>query len=239
MSDDLALFGTNLFGKAIQPKAGAVAQKFIWPPFSILDTRTGEWQKRKKAWLSMGILGEIGRDDGLTFGKGLGVMLADGTAESTTSIFDPVLCELMYRWFCPVEGQVVDPFAGGSVRGIVASYLGMQYWGCDLREAQIEANEEQANLVGTPIRPHWVCGDSKDMLDHSPTSDFVFSCPPYGDLEVYSDDPNDLSNMEWDQFLDAYFTIIGKAIKNLISVINTFNDHKRTQVPFFTTKLLW
>ena len=26
--------------------------------------------------------------------------------------------------------------------------------------------------------------------------DFIFSCPPYGDLEVYSDDPNDLSRMK-------------------------------------------
>lgn len=43
---------------------------------------------------------------------------------SGTSIFDPVLCELAYSWFCPLDGKVLDPFAGGSVRGIVAAYLG-------------------------------------------------------------------------------------------------------------------
>ncbi|HXF87125.1 MAG TPA: hypothetical protein VNK48_02075 [Xanthobacteraceae bacterium] len=43
---------------------------------------------------------------------------------SGTSIFDPVLCEIAYRWFCPPGGSVLDPFAGGSVRGIVASRLG-------------------------------------------------------------------------------------------------------------------
>jgi len=40
------------------------------------------------------------------------------------SIFDPVACELSYRWFCPKEGEVLDPFAGGSVRGIVANFYG-------------------------------------------------------------------------------------------------------------------
>ena len=45
--------------------------------------------------------------------------------QSGTSIFDPVLCELAYRWFCPPGGVVLDPFAGGSVRGIVASKLGL------------------------------------------------------------------------------------------------------------------
>src|SRR5216683_2853980 len=57
-----------------------------------------------------------------------------------TSIFDPVLCELVYRWFCPPDGAVLDPFAGGSVRGIVAAMLGRQYMGVDLSARQIEAN---------------------------------------------------------------------------------------------------
>ena len=64
-----------------------------------------------------------------------------------TSIFDPVLCELAYTWFCPPGGQIIDPFAGGSVRGIVAHKLGYKYWGCDLRQEQIEANEKQANDI--------------------------------------------------------------------------------------------
>ena len=36
----------------------------------------------------------------------------DSTEVSGTSIFDPVLCELVYRWFCPAGGAVLDPFAG-------------------------------------------------------------------------------------------------------------------------------
>jgi hypothetical protein len=45
-------------------------------------------------------------------------------AANGTSVFDPVLCELALRWFAPRGGSILDPFAGGSVRGIVASALG-------------------------------------------------------------------------------------------------------------------
>lgn len=64
-------------------------------------------------------------------------------SQTGTSIFDPVLCELAYRWFCPQGGTVLDPFAGGSVRGIVAAVLGRQYIGVDLSQRQIEANRAQ------------------------------------------------------------------------------------------------
>src|SRR5262245_16475161 len=60
-------------------------------------------------------------------------------AGSGTSIFDPVLCEMAYRWFTPPGGLVLDPFAGGSVRGIIASMLGRRYVGIDLSATQLAA----------------------------------------------------------------------------------------------------
>lgn len=71
--------------------------------------------------------------------------------QSGTSIFDPVLCELAYRWFSPPDGSVLDPFAGGSVRGIVAHKLGRTYTGIDLRAEQIAANEAQAAMICKPV----------------------------------------------------------------------------------------
>ena len=69
-----------------------------------------------------------------------------------TSIFDPVLCELVYRWFCPPMGKVLDPFAGGSVRGIVAAVLGRSYTGVDLSGEQIEANKKQWEEISNKIK---------------------------------------------------------------------------------------
>jgi len=130
------------------------------------------------------------------------------------SIFDPVLCELMYSWFSPVGGQVLDPFAGGSVRGIVAGKLGRKYLGCDLRQEQIDANKAQGYIAGDTI-PEWVCMDSRGIDGLEVKADMVFSCPPYADLEVYSDDPNDLSTLKYEDFKDAYFEIIKKACSKL------------------------
>ena len=59
----------------------------------------------------------------------------------------------MYEWFCPKGGSVLDPFAGGSVRGIVSSVLGHPYLGIDLNDCQIVNNREQANNILEENKP--------------------------------------------------------------------------------------
>lgn len=140
-----------------------------------------------------------------------------GAQQTGTSIFDPVLCELAYRWFMPEKGgSILDPFAGGSVRGIVASKLGKDYTGIDLSKRQIQANEVQAKALCKDHRPRWIVGDSKNIKKLVKGSfDFVFSCPPYFDLEEYSDDPADLSTMDWPAFCKVYREIIGACVSML------------------------
>ena len=135
---------------------------------------------------------------------------------SGTSIFDPVLTELCYRWFCPPGGQILDPFAGGSVRGIVAAVLGYRYTGMELRPEQVAANYAQAADICPDNPPAWLTGDSAALLPaYTGLADFVFSCPPYGDLEVYSDNPADLSAQPHMQFLESYRAIIAAAVARL------------------------
>lgn len=131
-----------------------------------------------------------------------------------TSIFDPVLCELVYRWFCPPGGTILDPFAGGSVRGIVASRLSRQYIGIDLSERQLAANRAQAADICSDPQPVWIAGDSKDVISLAAgiEADLVFSCPPYADLERYSDNPSDLSTMDYPDFIAAYRVIIAACV---------------------------
>lgn len=133
--------------------------------------------------------------------------------QTGTSIFDPVLCELAYRWFCPPSGVILDPFSGGSVRGIVASKLGRSYLGIDLSARQIAANQEQAAKICGAPEPRWINADSRDIdsLADGLAADFIFSCPPYADLEIYSDDPRDLSNMAYPDFVAAYREVIAKS----------------------------
>ncbi len=82
---------------------GVLRKRFIEPPFSIIDARSGIWSERKNKWLELGIKSEEGRNIKLltTQGSGKGYM---PKVKSEASIFDPALCELIYKWFCPEGG---------------------------------------------------------------------------------------------------------------------------------------
>ena len=113
--------------------------KFQITPFSILDTRSKDWKQRKRWWINKyNIQSELGREDTKS-----SVSLWN---DNSVSIFDATLCEVIYNWYLPESGgSILDPFAGGSVRGIVASELGNDYTGIDLSKSQIEANRVTVN----------------------------------------------------------------------------------------------
>lgn len=246
--DDIAFIGKLNESEGLLPgdkiTPSSLKDSFIFPPFSILDTRSGVWQERKRKWMQLGFNSQETREDVeliaksgqstaiyelknkmrdmlqrepnwdeiIDYAKKKGLHVYEGA-----SIFDPVLCELSYRWFCPEGGKILDPFAGGSVRGIVAGSLGFQYAGIDLRLDQVQANRKQASILSLE-NVDWFDGDSNEVLDlYKPLDgfDFVYSCPPYADLEKYSDDPKDLSNMDYADFKDVYFSIIKKAVAQL------------------------
>ena len=170
----------DVFGNPIETDA-ILRDDFIEPPFSVLDTKSGSWRDRANLWKTLGIKSEIGRDAKCmrtSFGEKYGIK--NGEINEGISIFDPALCEVLYRWFCPDGGKILDPFAGGSVRGIVANYLGFKYTGIDIRPEQVESNREQAVAIcKTENAPEWICGDSdKELENVQGEFDFVFSCPP-------------------------------------------------------------
>lgn len=140
-----------------------------------------------------------------------------GEAVTGTSIFDPVLCELVYRWFCPKGGSIFDPFAGESTKGIVAAALEFKYTGIELRKEQVEANYKQANNVG--LLCNWITGDSTDLNQLIPETekyDLIFTSPPYYNLEVYSGGDSDGSTFgSYHQFMKWYNIIFFQAIQHL------------------------
>lgn len=215
----------DLFGNEIIEDV-LLRDKFLEPPFSVLDTRQGSWQNRKRKWIAKGIKSEVGRKENLTHvmpmksynSENMATEYYEKGKEVGTSVFDPALTELMYNWFCPENGTILDPFAGGSVRGIVANYLGYKYSGIELRQEQVDSNREQAlNILPVENQPQYYCGDSEKLLEDNWITkfDFIFSCPPYADLEVYSELPGDLSNMDYKDFVIKYRSIIQKSLKLL------------------------
>lgn len=147
-----------------------------------------------------------------------------GTSESsqkmaeigTVSILDPVLSEIVLRWFCPKGGTTFDTFAGDTVFGAVSSMLGRPFVGIELREDQARVNNERTAGRGWPAR--YINDDGRNVLRHlAPESrDFFFSCPPYFDLEKYSDDPRDASNQgSYEEFRGILDTALSGACRVL------------------------
>jgi len=246
----------DLFGNEIKEEL-SLADKYLLCPTTVLSKRDPKWQQLKRKWMKLGIKSEIGRDSmfmNFSGSKDISILNTESWSDSTKdvvnkmasmtngqSIFDPVLCEIIYKWFCPDGGLILDPFAGGSVRGIVSNYLGYKYTGIELREEQCVSNREQAiEILEVNNQPQWYCGDSEQVLDAKWNIEFdlLFSCPPYMNLEVYSDLPEDLSNMNDEAFITKYNSIINKSCKLVkqggyaVFVVGDLRDNKGYQKDF-------
>ena len=219
-----------------------LAMRWFVPPFSVINTRDGWWKWRKKAWKEI-----IGRDDragrqdfleesrtrvasieavpGYYTARDAGASKEEleemfGKEYKTVSVFDPALVELFLRWFCPFQGAVLDPFAGGIARGLVSSYLGHPYTGMDINRPQIQENvswwasSDRADALGPA--PTWIIGDSAWLRSKLEVEyDFLFTCPPYFDTEKYTEDKDDIANMGTDDYVDRYQYIIDSACSRL------------------------
>lgn len=213
-------------GENSKPANDSLTDRFVVPPFSILDTRKGYWQARKKVWREL--IGDMGesrqgtltgiemrypelytktrqhREElGIGFKEYLDDYVSDEVKEREASkvltqgvsLFDPVLSELMCRWFMPEKGgKIFDCFAGDTQKGLVFGQCGYDFTGIELRQEQVDINNRVIAGRDLPIR--YICDDGQNVANHfEPNSqDMLFSCPPYYDLEVYSDDAKDASN---------------------------------------------
>ena len=85
----------------------ALLNNYVVPPFSVLDTKAGYWQDRKKQ-----LFDYVGDS---TKGRCVKTISSNLIEMNSTSMFDPVLCEIIYKWYCPTNGKIIDCFAGGAV----------------------------------------------------------------------------------------------------------------------------
>jgi ParB-like chromosome segregation protein Spo0J/16S rRNA G966 N2-methylase RsmD len=210
---------------------GNLAKRYLLPPFSVLDTRAAEWQNRKAIWkerirnLGATREGKLGALDNLI-----------GAVNSGISIFDPVLSELIYKWFLTPDGNILDPFAGDAARSLVAAFNGTHYTGIDIREDQIEENKKTFERWNLSENANFIVGNSEkldDLLPENEKYDLVFTCPPYYDLEVYSDIEGDASNKQtYEEFMEFYKKVFTQCVKRLkknrflVCVVGEIRDDK-------------
>lgn len=257
-------FGEGLAGTDVQdnpaaekgwdagvPENGSLQDRFVVPPFSILDTRKGYWQARKKLWRNkIGDTGETRNDTllrspevkykdlylrtrkhreqlGISFAEYLDkyvpadVLAAENNKvlAAGVSLFDPVVSEIMAKWFTPSEGsRIFDCFAGDTNKGLVFGMCGHTFRGIELRREQVDVNNRV--LEGRGLDVEYICDDGRNVSRHfdAESQDLLFSCPPYYDLEVYSDNPNDASNQgSYEEFIG----ILKKAFKDALTCLKS------------------
>ena len=102
------------------------------------------------------------------------------------------------------------------MRGLVASATGRKYTGLDIRKEQIAANKRAKRHLPGPA-PKWLALDAAEIagVQRGKEFDLVFTCPPFFEMERYSELERDLSTMAPEDFQQAYAAILAAAAARL------------------------
>lgn len=229
----------------VQPKKQVISptklhEKYIVPPFSVINSHQTYVKSRFAFWENIGLCAEDGRAEHLAYDNRR-MNKRRKKKINGTSVFNPVLCEILYKWFTVADSKVLDPFAGGVVRGAMASILGHSYVGYDVSAEQIESNKQIYEDIKSKYvindRTTWINDTSMNLeIGGKPQYDFVITCPPYYNLEKYTNDPRDLSNqLSYMDFLRMYREILVRSAWNLKEdcffaiVVSEIRDKKTTE----------
>jgi DNA modification methylase len=177
----------TLFGEVVRPLS--VKERIGFYPVSVWEPNWEETAKLKK------IIGDFGQTRKIKkTAKGYGYWKQQGRHRGTqdqVSIFNPHLAQMILSAYAPVGARIYDPYAGGGTRGFMASAMGHTYYGVEIRREEVDRLLRHQKKLGVSFTIK--CDDS---TFHTPTENFDFSytCPPYWNLEVYSDLKGDTSN---------------------------------------------
>ena len=119
------------------------------------------------------------------------------------SVFSPLITEILLQFYAPPPpASILDPFAGGGTRAIIAGLQGYVYDGIELRIQEAERVCAHVKTLELDDRVLIVTGDSTLGPQVLPAADavgpgageydFLLTGPPYWNLERYGGGPADL-----------------------------------------------
>lgn len=134
----------------------------------------------------------------------------DSVYTGTNSVFPaPVVEWILLRYGGPKGGKVLDAFAGGPPRGMVSGLMGYEYHGYEVRQEQIDENMGVIGRLGI-VGVNYHLSDGIQLAgDHGPY-DCALTCPPYFNLEVYSNQYDDISNLKTYEAFDTAILLCAK-----------------------------
>jgi len=220
IQSDFDLFGTRVDKLSMKDRIG-FAPISIWEP---------DWTKVKQL---KAIIGDSAQSRTIkaTGNNRLGrvELTHEYGFQPTASVFNPHLAQMILSAYCPPNAKIYDPFAGGGTRGLIASAMGHVYYGVEIRQEEVDRLEKQKVSLGKDF--FLACGDAQEYPHKENFFDFSYTCPPYYNLEIYSDLPSDMSNAKtYDQFLSMLKNCVGGVYRGLkkgclsVWVVGNFRD---------------
>lgn len=199
--DDLPPIPRHLLGP-LDRASGLVGRSLPALPLSVLDH--GQLARRDR--LLEPPIGDRGQTRGAPGASHLPGSL------NAASVPSAALTEQIVISYSRRGDLILDPFAGGPTRAVVAALLGRRYVGVDIREEQVAATNARLRDLGL---------DHLAVVHHANAAEYswrdagighlVLTCPPYWNLEVYSDDPRDLSTCEtYEIFIERLGIVVAR-----------------------------
>lgn len=102
--------------------------------------------------------------------------------------------------------KIYDPCAGWGERLFTAAAVGVEYQGVDINEAVVAGHQRMIEHYGLTQQSS-AHGDAADV--HSTDHDMVFTCPPYGDIEIYTD--HGAENLDEEGFLSWWAQVVASS----------------------------
>lgn len=209
----------NLFGEEI--KQLSMRDRIGFLPLSIWKP---DWTIVKRL---KGLVGDTGQTRELKNNNVAGLPGFNNSA----SIFNPHLAQMILSAYCPSKAKIYDAFGGGGTRGFIATAMGHDYTGVELRQDEVDRIKQRQVELNSYF--NIVCCDSTKYEIEPYAYDFSYTCPPYYNLEVYSDSEEDLSNAgtyeDFLNMLEESLNINYRGMKdNSLSVwvVGNFRDKK-------------
>jgi len=146
------------------------------------------------------------------------------------SEFNPDVAERIVRYWSQEGDLIVDPFGGRATRAIVSIRLKRNYIGYEIAPSTYRFTNERLDYVrgmseyifdfdNALGEAKIVLGNGCRMLDvEDKSADFIFTCPPYHDVEKYESVENQLSDIkEYEDFLEK----ISLCVQNCYRVLRS------------------
>lgn len=230
------LYENDMFGEKIEKLS--VKDRIGFTPISIWQPDWAKTKKLKEVIDDYGDTRVISKKSGIyRTGGRYGTTDVEHEVNNQSSIFNPHLAQMILSAYCPENATIYDPFAGGGTRGLIASAMGHKYSGVELRQEEVD----RLKWKMAELDRHFelVCGDSQVFPFNDSGFNFSYTCPPYFNLEIYSELENDLSNAgSYDKFLDMISKCmfgVFRALKEdclAVWVVGNFRDKKGSLVHF-------